>query len=246
MLCDLPAHLTKPDPSTSIAASLPQDGAMPFVLQPIVATHDSSVYAYEVLYRGIRPVDWREVDRRLMEFLSAEAIDLTRLSVNITNQSLVDLPASLLIAAARRNQLIFELSEEAVSPEMAQQVAVRVNFLSRKGLNFALDDFGAGQDGLSRLLMLDSYPIVKIDGSLLQSALEGRSACHTLQQVIACLRRLGIIMLAERIETPRLLAFAQWLGVDLLQGFHVDTLVPHPRALIIPAKFAGAPGCLPR
>lgn len=62
--CPIPHHLNIPEAG---------DITIPFGMQPIVQVADGRVKACELLYRGIRPANWAEVDSAIVKFPSTPA-----------------------------------------------------------------------------------------------------------------------------------------------------------------------------
>lgn len=89
----------------------------------------------------------------------------------------------------------------------------------------ALDDFGAGRDGLDRPYSIRNVAAVKLDGEFLLTCMKRPDARRILHMLVAQWRREGIKSIAEGVETEAMFAFAQAVDVDLVQGWFVDTLV---------------------
>jgi EAL domain-containing protein (putative c-di-GMP-specific phosphodiesterase class I) len=196
-----------------------------FSMEPIVLRHDHSVYAYELLYRGPHPCNFVEIDQRLVAWLGSCAEDLPPLFVNLSNDTMDTACDEALIRASRGARVFFELSERHMESATFDRVARRVNALSRKGVRFALDDFGAGHDALSRLLAMDSVSMVKLDGSLLGFAGRRAPAARLLKSLCDVMRGAGIRTIAECIEVRRHLELAEYLGIDMLQGYLLNAMV---------------------
>ena len=201
------------------------DTPMKFRLQPIVRLHDGSAYGYEMLYRGPR-LPWTEVDRALLTYLGETDLSLPRLFINIANESLTKERIALLVDASLNTDLIVELSEAHTTAEDASQIAGTVNAAAARGVRFALDDFGCGQDGFQRLFALDSVGIIKLDGSLIRSAMVRADAAKTLRSLVNHWKTNGVVTVAECIEDEAMLDTAEAMGIDMVQGFYLDGLAP--------------------
>lgn len=200
--------------------------AVPYKFQPIVAVGGDVVFGYEILYRGPAVSDWSVVDREILSFLSEAPRGLPTLFVNLSNESFMQSPAEQIVAAATKNDIYFELSESIAGPALFEAISDKVNHLTALGVKFAVDDFGAGHDGLGRTFALDKIAIIKVDGDMMRRAMSHKKNADMLQRVISQWREDGTITVAECIETPEMLAFAQSLQFDMVQGWHVDDLVP--------------------
>jgi EAL domain-containing protein (putative c-di-GMP-specific phosphodiesterase class I) len=93
-------------------------------------------------------------------------------------------------------------------------------------MGLSYDDFGAGQ---ARLLELVEVPpdVLKFDIQLIHDL---PNASKERQRLVECLvkvtREMGILALAECVETPEELALCREIGFDLAQGFHLGHPAP--------------------
>lgn len=201
-----------------------------FELQAIVAIKDSALYGYEYLYRGmVRPTTsagWTLVDHALVSYLGEEVTagqECARF-VNLSHESLLAIPDRDLIAAAARNDMRYEVSEAIADDRMFALVCEKVNRLSAMGLDFVVDDFGAGLDGNRRLYSLDRVSAVKVDRELLIAASQRSAAAGMLKASVRHWNETGITTIAEGVESPALLKFSEEMGFQLAQGYHLDKL----------------------
>lgn len=213
-----------------------------FELQAIANTADLSVYGYEFLYRGeVRPISsaaWVRVDHGVLKYLGAVSLGLGQpCFINLSHESFMSIPDSAFYAASEKNELRFELSEAVAEGGLFEEVCNKVNRLIGCGMDFAIDDFGAGLDGSRRLYALDKVAVIKVDRDLLISAAGRSNAAKMLAASVASWKSAGIHTVAEGVETKELLAFAQGLGFDLVQGWHVDTFAPAEQAIIAGSFF---------
>lgn len=118
----------------------------------------------------------------------------------------------------------FEITETAV----VRSLSKAERFISRlRGLGclVALDDFGSG---MSSFVYLKHLPVdfLKIDGSFVRNIQHDRmdrAMVHAIQQIAA---ELGIRTIAEYVETATARQAVRDLGVDFVQGFHIDEPAP--------------------
>lgn len=206
---------------------------VPYKFQPIVTAGSQNIFGYEILYRGPTVSDWGAIDRDILNYLSQAARGLPTLFVNLSNESFLGAPAEQLVAAAKYNDVYFELSETFAGPGLFESISQKVNELTTLGVRFAIDDFGAGHDGLGRTFALDKIAIIKVDGNMMRRAMTHKKNADMLVRVITQWREDGTITIAECIETPEMLAFAEALNFDMVQGWHVDDLV-QPFVLLQP------------
>jgi len=101
--------------------------------------------------------------------------------------------------------------------------ALRV--LKRLGVKLALDDFGTGYSSLSYLRRF-SLDTLKIDQSFVKGMTESTEDAAIVKHVVAMARALGMVTVAEGIETPEQLAALHRLGCEHGQGFLMSKPVP--------------------
>jgi EAL domain-containing protein (putative c-di-GMP-specific phosphodiesterase class I) len=197
----------------------------PFEMQPIVQMDDGRVKACELLYRGPIPADWAAVDAAVIRFLSEPQAGLPPLFINVSDDILMACSVDDFSKVVSANDVTLELSEAVSGYCNRVAIAGRVNQLIERGARVALDDFGAGRDGLERLYSLRDVAVVKIDREFVLACMNRPDARRMLCMLIAEWRRQGIRSIAEGVETAEMFAFAQAIDVDLVQGWFVDSLV---------------------
>lgn len=115
------------------------------------------------------------------------------------------------------DKLIFELTETALmkDPEVA---AGLLHNIAKLGIQFALDDFGTGYSSMQHI---KNFPIssLKIDKSFVQDLIEDPAAKAMVKAMIAFTKILGMIVIAEGVETHEQLHFLKNEGCDGAQGF---------------------------
>jgi diguanylate cyclase (GGDEF)-like protein/PAS domain S-box-containing protein len=122
----------------------------------------------------------------------------------------------LVAAVGRPDVLVLEITESALGmdPERAQAV---LQDIRRRGVRIALDDFGTGFSSLARLRSLP-IDVVKIDRDFVQDIEADPSARSVLRSVIRLALSLGMVPLAEGVETPEQLEYVMQEGCPLVQG----------------------------
>jgi EAL domain-containing protein (putative c-di-GMP-specific phosphodiesterase class I) len=106
--------------------------------------------------------------------------------------------------------------------------------LHSDGVGIAIDDFGTG---FSSLGQLRRFPIdmIKVDRSFVQGAEHDPRDAAITANVVSLAHALGLLAMAEGIESESQLASLRELGCDLAQGFLFARAVP-------PAELAGLLG----
>jgi EAL domain-containing protein (putative c-di-GMP-specific phosphodiesterase class I) len=222
-----------------------QRAVTPF-FQPIVTLPTKRIVAYEVLGRshlfGLEtPKEMFHVaaqlnlEVELSVMLRWEGVEASRalpgpahLFVNTHPRELAQpgLLESLDKLRAHRpdQQLTLEIHESAVT-DAGQMSELRAE-LTKLNIGLAYDDFGAGQSRLNELV--EARPdYIKFDMSLIRGI---DTASSERQQLLTTLvkmvRSLGILSVAEGVETQAESDFCQQLGVDLGQGFFYGRPAP--------------------
>lgn len=150
------------------------------------------------------------------------------LSVNLSPLSLTDpqLASQLIGAVAAADvppfAITFEIIEHAEISDLATALRTLIK-LRLHGFGLSLDDYGAGH---ASMLQLSRFPFteLKLDRQLVHRASQRPHLQSLLRNTIATTRELGIVSVAEGIETEQDLELLRQLGCDLGQGY----LIAHP------------------
>ncbi|MDO5657204.1 MAG: EAL domain-containing protein [Paracoccus sp. (in: a-proteobacteria)] len=115
-------------------------------------------------------------------------------------------------------RLILEVTESSAmaAPE---KVSPFMQDLQRRGVSFALDDFGAGYTSF-RYLREFNFDMVKIDGQFVREI--SRQSDHQVltQALQAIAHHFDMLTVAEQVETADEAAYLISIGIDCLQGFY--------------------------
>jgi EAL domain-containing protein (putative c-di-GMP-specific phosphodiesterase class I) len=119
-------------------------------------------------------------------------------------------------AGGPRRPLVIEVSEESVT-NVPQMRALQQR-LAGLGIEFAYDDFGAGQ---ARLLELAECPphFLKLDRVLVHGMQHSPASRELVRALLAAIAGKGIRVIAEGIETEAQARLCVECGCDLAQGF---------------------------
>jgi EAL domain-containing protein (putative c-di-GMP-specific phosphodiesterase class I) len=144
-------------------------------------------------------------------------------AINVSTQSLValDFPAFVLAeieAAGLPPELFcFELNETAAVHRIDDTERF-IAALTDAGCHVSLDDFGTGLSSLAHLKRLKvSY--LKIDGSLIRRVLDDIHAESLVRGLAKAAQTLGVLTVAEHVESDALAKKLRQLEVDLAQGY---------------------------
>ena len=113
--------------------------------------------------------------------------------------------------------LCFEVTETAAITNLGHASYLMREMASR-GCLIALDDFGSG---LSSFNYLRTLPVhyLKIDGQFVQNVASDPIDRSMVEAIVQIGRAIGIETVAERVETPEVLATLKQIGVGYAQGF---------------------------
>ena len=127
-------------------------------------------------------------------------------------------------AGLSASSLVVEITEGIAIADVDAAIAT-IDRLRQRGIAIVLDDFGTGYSSLAYLARLRPSTI-KIDRSFVNSATANQIDRNVLSAVVTLCRQLGMLVLAEGVETDEELELLRGLGVDLAQGFLFSPAVP--------------------
>lgn len=212
--------------------------AFTMAFQPVVDVAAMKVFAYEALVRGVSGEGARAVLDRVGEddLLAFDAACRSRavemaasfglrcgLSLNVSPRAIFDRRYGLhaTLRTARRvnwpvRQLIFEITEHE---RLQDPVRLRRWFAAcrNRGVTIAIDDFGAGFNGLNDLLQLRPA-MVKLDMGLVRGIDADRARQLLVKGVVDACSAFGCRVVGEGVETEAELAMLSSLGIRLVQG----------------------------
>ena len=129
--------------------------------------------------------------------------------------------------------LELELTENVLMGN-AEHASERLQAFQRMGVSIAVDDFGTGYSSLAYLhrLPINTLKIDKVFVDGLASSHEDASEDATITTtIIAMARTLGLLVVAEGVETPGQLAFLKRHGCNLVQGYWIAHPLPAEECL---------------
>ncbi|MEO0997875.1 MAG: EAL domain-containing protein [Pseudomonadota bacterium] len=120
--------------------------------------------------------------------------------------------------------LDLEIVESSVFDEFEAVVGVMQDVVAL-GVTFSLDDFGTGHSSLAYLRCLP-VTTLKIDRSFVASMLDHPRDAALCSGIIAIARDLGLITVAEGVETAGQCEVLRSYLCDQLQGYHFAKPMP--------------------
>jgi EAL domain-containing protein (putative c-di-GMP-specific phosphodiesterase class I) len=116
-------------------------------------------------------------------------------------------------------RLCLQITED-VATRHPQQVLALAESLHARGIKFALEHFGVGNES-NRLLESLPLDFVKIDGSLMQGLAGSPELQQRVRTIAEFAAKRNIQTIAERIEDANTMAVVWQLGVQYIQGYLV-------------------------
>lgn len=172
-----------------------------------------------------------ELTERMLTIVSADvrawldmAISLQHIGINV---ALADfhggrldqqIASALAEHALPLEHLVIEITESAYPALRDKAVLLAIEALRSKGLRLALDDFGTGGGRLMPLLTMP-VDMIKIDKVLVDRLSPDGAGAAVIGGLLHTARRLGIAVVAERIESEAQAAQLAALGCELGQGY---------------------------
>jgi len=146
-----------------------------------------------------------------------------RLSINMSPRSIgnpqweLALERGLLRDPTIGERLIIEITESSALL-MPDVVADFMKRMQRRGISFALDDFGAGYSAFRHFKDL-YFDIVKIDTSFAQNIDLDTDNQVLMQALVSIAQQFDMFTVAEGVERPQEAEYLSKIGIDCLQGY---------------------------
>ena len=122
------------------------------------------------------------------------------------------------------DQINLEITETA-NFDSDEILRKNMNALIQKGITFSMDDYGTGFSTASYLIDLP-FKIVKIDKSILWSAMEDERAMVILKHTVDMIKSLDLEIVVEGVENQEMADILTRMGCDYLQGYNFSRPVP--------------------
>ena len=151
-------------------------------------------------------------------------------SINLSGLSMIEsgladyVQQQLDASQVRPDSICFEITE-SVGIDGFPQAISSITELRRRGLRFALDDFGSGMASLKYLrdLPLD---YLKIDGSFVRNVVTSPANQYLVGAISDMSRAFGLETIAEYVEDEATIGYLAEAGIDYAQGYAIGKPVP--------------------
>jgi EAL domain-containing protein (putative c-di-GMP-specific phosphodiesterase class I)/CheY-like chemotaxis protein len=205
--------------------------------QPIVRVFDRTIFGYEALLRSEEKalphpgaiLDAAErlgrlddLGRKIRAAVCVPVAQAPADAVFFVNLHARDLMDDTLLSSKSplseiAPRVVLEITERA-SLDHVKDVRAKVVDLRRMGFRIAIDDLGAGYAGLTSFAMLEPE-FVKLDMSLVRGLDRSRTKETLVRSMASLCRELGMMVVAEGVETPAERDLLATVGCDFLQGY---------------------------
>jgi diguanylate cyclase (GGDEF)-like protein len=127
------------------------------------------------------------------------------------------------VTGADADRITLEITEGALMYDVTSAWST-LREAKALGISLALDDFGTGYSSLSYLRQF-SLDLLKIDQSFVEGLGHSREDTTIIEHVIGMAKALGIVTVAEGVETEEQVTQLRAMNCDLAQGYYFS----HPQ-----------------
>ncbi|HEX5363742.1 MAG TPA: bifunctional diguanylate cyclase/phosphodiesterase [Gallionella sp.] len=242
------------DQAESLRNSLSEGRIVPF-FQPIIDCKTGKVFAYETLARlnesdgstvsaamFIETIEKYGLGRELDRIMIGNGLKAMKEKIRngdpdiklFINLSAQEIQGRGILGYAEQmcqeigippKNVVFELLERDAVGDMTHMRKFLTD-LRKKGFSFALDDFGSGYNSFHYLRELH-FDFVKLDGSFVRNILNSRIDHALVSNLSRLCQDLGILMVAEYVESKEIMEAIQAMGVDYAQGYYLGLPASH-------------------
>lgn len=195
-------------------------------IEPIADIQTRKTVGYEILCRS-QPYpettdEWRTWAAYLTDIANDIAVPGTFAAINMDSQQLHDPVIADTLSALNKN-IVIEWTEKPGEQPIEDTAAILQKLRNKQGIRIAIDDAGAGADGIQRIMA--THPdFVKIDGKLIQAATIHRDplAFAGIEAIAHIAKMAGATLVAEWVESEREWEICRQYGIHMVQGFYVQ------------------------
>jgi len=218
--------------------------------QPLVDVAKSKVVGFEALLRWrnparglVPPADFIPLAEEIgligpigawvLKEACAQALiwhDDIKVAVNLSpiqfksERLVLDVAAALGTSGLAPNRLELEITETVMLHDTDATLAM-LREIKKLGVSIAMDDFGTGYSSLSYLRKFP-FDKIKIDQSFVREISDAEESMAVVRAVVGLGSSLGMLTIAEGVETPEQLRTLRAEGCTLAQGYLFSAAVP--------------------
>jgi EAL domain-containing protein (putative c-di-GMP-specific phosphodiesterase class I) len=162
--------------------------------------------------------EWRTQHLQLVVSVNISALDLRRAGFTDDVRAMLeesDLPAHV---------LCLEVTESAAMEDPESSVR-RLSALKELGVRLSIDDYGTGYSSLAQLKKLPVHEL-KIDKSFVLELDRSEDDQTIVRSTIELAHNVGLEVVAEGVESERILWQLDEWDCDRAQGFHISRPLP--------------------
>lgn len=158
--------------------------------------------------------------------LLAKSASIPSLAVNISGRSFDEptlphyIAEQLKLFKVEPRRLLIELTETSAVSDL-QDAERFIEALQKTGCTTCLDDFGTGFSSFAYLKHLKA-DVLKIDGLFIRDLPNDRDNQVFVKSIVDVARGLGKTTVAEFVENAETLEMLKRMGIDMVQGYHLD------------------------
>jgi len=185
-------------------------------------------------YAFVGPLEEHDLIDKLTWLMLSKAVDFccewrtksgldVSVSINVSAKSLADVNFADRVTELVKcksvdcRNIILEVTESAAATDIGHSLE-NLSRLRMKGFGLSIDDYGTGYSSLQQLARI-AFTEIKLDQSFIRSAATQQAARIILESSIDMAKKLGIVTVAEGIETEKDWDLLRELGCDLAQGY---------------------------
>ena len=219
-----------------------------YAFQPIIYSQTGKIYAVEALLRNVQDIqgigtidelfdlafsdeylyqlDLRLREKAINKFAKLEQKNL-KLFYNLDNRIIYNKNYSqgntekiLEKYNLSKDVIVFELSEKGTAIEQ-NALSSMLQRYKESGYKIAIDDFGIGVSGL-KLLYFSEANVIKLDRFFISNIDQDSKKRLFCSSIIDMAHIMGILVVAEGIETEQEFYTCKEIGADYIQGYLVQ------------------------
>jgi EAL domain-containing protein (putative c-di-GMP-specific phosphodiesterase class I)/CheY-like chemotaxis protein len=160
---------------------------------------------------------WTDAGLDASVSINLSAVSLSRTSLA---DEMKDLASEMRVAP---RLVTFEITESAAAREPARKLE-NLSRLRMSGFGLSIDDFGTGYSSMQRLSRIP-FTELKIDQSFVKNVVSDPSCRAMVESSLDLARKLGIVAVAEGVESQGQWETLRALGCPLAQGHYISKAI---------------------